>query len=150
MLFLSDPTPIIAMLVTHSLTDTLTHCCLVNLIDVTLACEDLTQNLLRLLLLLMLAMRIMLATVCCRFGSWGLVIKPYFCSDFQHKVWSRFWSWSSGEILKLKFGQYFAADVWLRLRSWILVEIIKLCLVKIESLSLIEMLMFGWDFKVNA
>ena len=40
MLFLSDPTPIIAMLVTHSLTDTLTHCCLVNLIDVTLACED--------------------------------------------------------------------------------------------------------------
>ena len=65
MLFLSDPTPIIAMLVTHSLTDTLTHCCLVNLIDVTLACEDLTQNLLRLLLLLMLAMRIMLATVCC-------------------------------------------------------------------------------------
>ena len=69
MLFLSDPTPIIAMLVTHSLTDTLTHCCLVNLIDVTLACEDLTQNLLRLLLLLMLAMRIMLATVCCRFGS---------------------------------------------------------------------------------
>ena len=28
------------MLVTHSLTDSLTHCCLVNLIDVTLACED--------------------------------------------------------------------------------------------------------------
>ena len=26
--------------VTHSLTDSLTHCCLVNLIDVTLACED--------------------------------------------------------------------------------------------------------------
>ena len=29
-----------AMLVTHSLTDSLTHCRLVNLIDVTLACED--------------------------------------------------------------------------------------------------------------
>ena len=28
------------MLVTHSLTHSLTHCCLVNLIDVTLACED--------------------------------------------------------------------------------------------------------------
>ena len=28
------------MLVTHSLTDSLTHCRLVNLIDVTLACED--------------------------------------------------------------------------------------------------------------
>ena len=29
-----------AMLVTHSLTDSLTNCCLVNLIDMTLACED--------------------------------------------------------------------------------------------------------------
>ena len=28
------------MLVTNSLTYSLTHCCLVNLIDVTLACED--------------------------------------------------------------------------------------------------------------
>ena len=28
------------MLVSNSLTDSLTHCCLVNLIDVTLACED--------------------------------------------------------------------------------------------------------------
>ena len=28
------------MLVTNSLTHSLTHCCLVNLIDVTLACED--------------------------------------------------------------------------------------------------------------
>ena len=42
-----------------------------------------TQNLLRLLLLLMLMMRIVLATVCCRFGSWGLVIKLHFCSDFE-------------------------------------------------------------------
>ena len=30
----------LAMLVTHSLTDSLTHSRLVNLIDVTLACED--------------------------------------------------------------------------------------------------------------
>ena len=29
-----------AMLVTHSLTNSLTHCRLVNLIDMTLACED--------------------------------------------------------------------------------------------------------------
>ena len=94
-----------------------------------------TQNLLRLLLLLMLMMRIVLATVCCRFGSWGLVIKLHFCSDLEHKVWSGFWSWSSGEILKLKFGQYFAADVWLRLRSWILVNILKLGLLKIFTFS---------------
>ena len=149
MLFLWDPSPIMHWQCL-SLTDSLTHCRLVNLIDVTLACEDLTQNLLRLLLLLMLAMRIMLATVCCRFGSWGLVIKPYFCSDFQHKVWSRFWSWSWGEILKLKFGQYFAADVWLRLQSWILMKILKQSLVKILSLNLIEILMFARDLEVNA
>ena len=30
----------LGMLVTHSLTDSLTHCCLVNFIDLTLACED--------------------------------------------------------------------------------------------------------------
>ena len=49
-----------------------------------------TQNLLILLLLLMLMMRIVLAIVCCRFGSWGLFIKLNFCLDFEHKVWSRF------------------------------------------------------------
>ena len=37
--FLSDPSPIIAY-ACHSLTHSLTNCCLVNLIDVTLACED--------------------------------------------------------------------------------------------------------------
>ena len=25
--------------------------------------------------------------LCCRFRSWGLVIKLNFCSDFEHKVW---------------------------------------------------------------
>ena len=33
------------MLVTNSLTDSLTHCRLVNLIDVTLACEDANSKL---------------------------------------------------------------------------------------------------------
>ena len=61
-----------------------------------------TQNLSRLFLLLILMMRIMLATACCRFGSWGLVIKLNFCSE--HKVWSRFWSWSLGKILRLDFS----------------------------------------------
>ena len=56
-----------------------------------------TQNLLRFLLLLMLMMRIVLATACCRYGSGGLVIKLNFCSDFEHKVWSKFWSCSSGK-----------------------------------------------------
>ena len=76
-------------------------------------------------------MMIVLATVCCIFGSWGLVKKQNFCSDFEHKVWSRFWSWSSGKILKLKFGKYFGAEAWLRFWSLILVKILKLGLVNI-------------------
>ena len=51
--------------------------------------------------------------------------------DFEHKVWSRFWSWSSSEILKLKFGQYFADDALLRLWCLIFVETLKLGLVMI-------------------
>ena len=48
------------------------------------------------------------------------------------KVWSRFWSWCSGKILKLKFGHYFATEAWLWL--W----------------SFVEMLVFDWDFEVGA
>ena len=47
------------------------------------------------------------------------------------KVWSRFWSWCWGKILKLNFGHYFATDAWLWLWSSILVEILKLGLIKI-------------------
>jgi len=76
-------------------------------------------------MLLMLMMRIVLATVYCMLGSWGLVIKPAFCSDFQYKVWSRFWSWSSGvwsifcrwcfaEVMKLNLGRDFEDEVWSR------------------------------------
>ena len=123
------------MLVTNSVR----HSCLVNLMsgndaNCLMMSQQLkmpTQNLLRLLLLLMLMMRIVLATVCCRFGSWGLDIKPNFCSDFEHKVCSRFWCWSLGKISKLEFGQYYAADVLQRLWSWILIEKLKLGLVNI-------------------
>ena len=104
-----------------------------------------TQNLLKLLLLQMLMLRIMLATVCW-FASWRLVIKLKFCSDFEHKGWSRFWSWSLFSILPLmccrgwilvkilklgldkilnfKFSR--DADVWLRFWSWCSVEILKM------------------------
>ena len=105
-----------------------------------------TQNLLILLLLLMLMMRIVLATVCCRFGSWGLFIKLNFCLDFEHKVWSRFSSWSSGKIwswslvgiLLLMFCRGYEVESWSRFwtRFWIL--------------SLVEMLMFAWNFEVDA
>ena len=69
-----------------------------------------TQNMLRLFLLLVLVMRILLATLCCWFGSWGLVIKLNFYSDFEHfgqdcefEVQARFWSWSMICILLLMF-----------------------------------------------
>ena len=41
---LSDPSPIIGY-ACHSLTDSLTDSCLVNLLDVTLACEDANSKL---------------------------------------------------------------------------------------------------------
>ena len=112
-----------------------------------------TQNLLRLLLLLMLMMRNVLTTVWCKFGRWSLVIKLSFCSDFEHKVsrfgqdfkvdvQARFWSWSLVIVLLLmlhvvmkfnlgqdseaRFGQDFEAQVlW---RGWCLVEILKMML----------------------
>ena len=54
-----------------------------NLIDVTLACED-AYSKLKVLLLLVLLMKIVLATVCRRFGSRGFVINLNFYSDFEH------------------------------------------------------------------
>ena len=128
-----------------------------------------TQTLLWFLHLLMLMLRIMMATVCCRFGSWGLFIKLYFCSDFEHEVWSRFWSWSSGEILKLKFSQCFAAvavgqgfevEAQVRFWSWIFVNILMLTFCwscEVESWlrfeSQFQFLKFSrdaWDFEVGA
>ena len=52
------------MLVTNSLTHSLTDCCLVNLIDVTLACEDANSKLVEVDTVAELMLRIMLATVC--------------------------------------------------------------------------------------
>ena len=101
-------------------------------------------------------MRIVLATICCGFRSWGFVKKLNFCSDFEHKVWSRFWSWSSGkicswslatflrwyfvEVMKLNLGQdlklglvkilkfkfSWNAEIWLRFWSWCLVDILEM------------------------
>ena len=85
-----------------------------------------TQNLLRLLLLVMLMLKDMLTTIWCRCGSWSLVIKLNFCSDFEHKVWSITQSWNPGKIVKLRFGQYIDAGAWLKLWGLILVKILKL------------------------
>ena len=110
-----------------------------------------TQNLLRLLLLLMLVTRIVLATICGRFGSWGLVIKLNFCSDFQHKVWSRFWSWSSCKICMVKRFSTLEKG-WLICRHWLplssLTDSLTPSLISLQFVcDADEMLIFGWDFK---
>ena len=143
----------LAMLVTNSVR----HSCLVNLMsgndaNCLMMSQQLkmpTQNLLRLFLLLMLMMRIVLATVCCRFKSWGLVIKLYFCSDFELKVCqdvevkvqARFWSWSLVSILPLMFCAGYDVESWSRFWNyvWSLFWI----------LSFGEMLMFDWDVEVD-
>ena len=103
-----------------------------------------TQNLLRLLLLLMLVTRIVLATICGRFGSWGLVKKLNFCSDFEHKVWSRFRSWSKGEIWSWSLVSFFC---WCFVEViWILVEILKLGLANIFKFNFSRDV---WDFEVD-
>ena len=48
-----------------------------------------TQNLLRLLLLLIIMVRNVLRTVWRRFGSWSWVINSNFCSDIEQKDWSQ-------------------------------------------------------------
>ena len=86
-------------LVTDPLSNWLTHWLtpvLVNLIDVTLVCEDGNLRLIEVLLLLKLMMRSMPTTVWYKFGRSTLVIKLSYCS-----VCLRFWSWCSGKILKL-------------------------------------------------
>ena len=50
--------------------------------------------------------RVMLATVCCRFGSLGLVIGHLitrFGQDFEVEVQARFWSWSLVSITLMMF-----------------------------------------------
>ena len=69
----------------------------------------------RLLLLLVLVMRIFLATVCCIFGSWGLVINLNFCSDFE-----RF-----GQDFEVGTQAGFKADIW-SVFCWCLVGVTKL------------------------
>ena len=109
------------------LIDWLTDCCLVNLIDVTLACEDGNSKLVEVVTVvevddekrvdnsLVQIWKVNFGhKVKFLFGLWG--------QDF--KVCSGFWSWCSGKILKLNFGHYFAANTWLWLWSSFLVEIL--------------------------
>ena len=61
-----------------------------------------TENLLRLLLLLMLVMRIVLARVCCRFGSWGLVTGWQDLAGFRGV---QKWPWNLSSSAYLQFSR---------------------------------------------
>ena len=71
-----------------------------------------------------------------------MVKKLNFCSDFEHKVWSRFWSWSSGKIWNWSLAIFFllmSCRGW-EVESW----------SGVWSLGFMKRLMFGWDFEVHA
>ena len=102
MRFLSDPSPIIGY-ACHSLPNWLTHCCLVNLIDVTLACKNANSKLVE------------VNTVADvdaedNVGNSLLQISEL---TFGSKAKFLFRLWAQGlvKILNLKFVQHFAADV---------------------------------------
>ena len=87
------------------------------MIDVTLACEDAYSKFVEAFTVADVSDEDVLATVCCRFGSWGLVIKLNFFSDFEHfgtdfvvEVQERFEAevccWCLVEVTELNPGQY--------------------------------------------
>ena len=59
--------------------------------------------------------------------SWNLKFgrKLNFCSDFEHKVWSRFWTrfWILSLVEMLMFGWNFEVDAWSRFWRWNLIKI---------------------------
>ena len=78
-----------ATLVTNSVTNLLTNCCLVDFIDMTLACEDVNSKLVE-------VVTVADVTAEKRFDDsimqiWKLKFghKAKFYSDFEHKVWPR-------------------------------------------------------------
>ena len=136
--FLSDPSPIIGYAchsLPNSLTDWLTHSHLVDLMDVTLACEDAYSKLVGVVTVADISDED-------RVGNSLLQIWKL---TFGHKASILFRLWAQGLVMILKL----AADVWLRLRSWILVKILKIGSINSLGLSSVEMLMFGWNFQVN-
>ena len=97
----------------------LTHCCLEDLADVTLAFEDANSK------------RLAVADVdaeervddnLVKFWSWGIL--NLVCGhNIEAEVWSRCWSIFLVKTLRLRFGQAFEAEVRLRFWSWILINL---------------------------
>ena len=95
------------MLVTNSLTHSLTHSCLVNLIDVTLACEDGNSKLVEVVTVVDVddEKGVFNSLVQIWKVKFGRIVKFLFTLiiRFQGLV----------KILKLEFCHYYAAEAWL-------------------------------------
>ena len=78
----------LAMLVTHSLTNSLTNSRLVNLIDVTLACKDANSKLVEVVNVADVDDEDRVGNSLLQIWKLRFGHKANFCSDFQHKVWS--------------------------------------------------------------
>ena len=91
--FLSDPSPIIGY-ACHSLPNSLTHSltdsCLVNLIDVTLACEDANSKLVEVVTLADVTDEDHVGNSLLQIWVLTFGHKTKLFSDFEHKGWSRF------------------------------------------------------------
>ena len=77
------------MLVTHSLTHSLIDSRLVNLIDVTLACEDVYSKLVEFVTVADVDDEKRFDDSFMQFWKLKFGHKAKFCSDFEHKVWPR-------------------------------------------------------------
>ena len=71
------------------LTDSLTDCRLVNLIDVTLACEDVNSKLVEVVTVADIDDEKRFDDSCMQIWKLKFGHEAKFCSDFEHKVWSR-------------------------------------------------------------
>ena len=114
----------LVMLVTHWLTHSLTHwltdSCLVNLIDVTLACEDAFSKLIEVVTVADVDSEDHVGNSLLQIWELKFGPKTKLFSDFEHKGWSRFWSWSSARfwnwslfsILPLMFCRGYEVESW--------------------------------------
>ena len=84
--------------VTDSLTHWLTNCCLVNLINVALACEDANSKLVEIVTVADVDSEDHVGNSLLQI--WELMFGPKTKTFFrlEHKGWSRFWSWSSARF----------------------------------------------------
>ena len=122
----------LVMLVSNSLTDWLTNCRLVNLIDVSLACEDGNSKLVEVITVVVDAEDNVGNSL---LQIWGLTFGP------KAKLMFRLWAQGLVKILKLRFRQDFEAGFCSAFCRWCFVEVMKL------NLGWDSEARFGQDFE---